>query len=155
MNLGITLQLVGCDGVTNCLGVVTGTNEVPHGNAHTCSTAVGAAAIGSCLLLLGFAPTVPTRCMEDMAARESDNAFAITVRLAAKRALLIRSLVDDGEIEIVYLHRLWRLWRFWVHDLVQPISILWAKVDDRYMFRNLVERRSVDVSRRSGWSDRD
>ena len=106
-------------------------------------------------MLLRLAPTIPTRCMEDMAARESDNAFAITVRLAAERALLIRSLVDDGELKVVYLHRLWRLWRFWVHDLVQPISILWAKVDDRYMFRNLVERRSVDVSRRSGWSDRD
>ena len=124
MNLGITLQLVGCNGVTNCLRVAAGTNEVPHGDTHTCSTAVGAAAIGSCLLLLRLAPTVPTRCMEDMAARESDNSLAITVRLAAKRAFLIRSLVDDGELKFVHLHRLCRLWRFWIQDWTQEVSIL-------------------------------
>ena len=93
--------------------------------------------------------------MEDMAARESDNAFAITVRLATKRALLISSLVDGGELKVVYLHRLWRLWRFWIQDWVQEINVLWVEVNDRNMFRNLVERRSVYVLRRSGWSDRD
>ena len=90
-----------------------------------------------------------------MAARESDNAFAITVRLAAKRALLIRSLVDDGELKVVHLHRLWRLWRFWIQDWVQEANVLWVQMDDRKMFRYLVELRSFGISRRSGWSDRD
>ena len=73
--------------------------------------------------------------MEDMAARESDNAFAITVRLAAKRALLIRSLVDDGELKVVYLHR---LWRFWLLE------------NNCYMFRLLIGLHSVSRGEAAG-----
>ena len=73
--------------------------------------------------------------MEDVAARESDDAFAITVRLAAERALLVRSLVDDGELKVVFLHG---MWRFWILK------------NNCYMFLLLVGLHSLCASRRHG-----